>query len=106
MLVHASRGTVTFIGLKLHRNLLLLDGALHHAGVVHDGRLAVQGGPARVRAEVLHQDAEPSVGAHSGPLVIDLHLHADVLRHGRGVGVWLAAVAAGGLDRDAFLLRT
>lgn len=98
-------GKPTFIGQKLHRHLLLLDGALQHTSVVHDSHLAVQSGPARLRAQVLHQDAELGVGTHPGPLTLHVHLHAHILGHGRGVDVWLAAIATGSLDSDAFLFR-
>lgn len=109
MLKHDGRNKwqrFTFIGQEVHRCLLLPDGALQHACVVHDGHLAVQSGPTRLRAQVLHHDAQVSVGAHPGPLALHLHLHAHVLRFRRAVDLGLAAVATGRLHGDAFLIRT
>lgn len=98
-------GKPTFIGQKLHRHLLLLDGALQHTGVVHDGHLAVQSGATRLRAQVLHQNAQLGVSTHPGPLTVHLHLHGHILCHGRGVDIWLAAIATGSLHCDTFLFR-
>lgn len=97
-------GKPTFIGEKLHLHVFLLDGALQHSSVVHDGHLAVQRRAPRLRAGVLHQDAQLGIGAHLGPLAVHLHVHGHVLRHGLGVGVWLAAIATSRLHGDAFLV--
>lgn len=62
-------------------NLLLLDGALQYASVVHDGYLAVQGGLARLCAQVLHRNAQLGISTHPGTLILDLHLYAHVIRY-------------------------
>lgn len=98
-------GKPTFIGQKLHRHLLLLDGALQHTGVVHDGHLAVQSGATRLRAQVLHQNAQLGVSTHPGPLTVHLHLNGHILCHGRRVDIWFAAIATGSLHCDTFLFR-
>lgn len=94
----------TFIGQKLHWYLVLLYSILQHARVVHDSHLAVQSCTTGFRAHVLHHNAQLCIGSDAGPLAIHFHLHTYILRHGRRIHLWLAAIATSGLHSDALLL--
>lgn len=96
---------LTFIWFELHRKFLGLHRVLQHACVVHHGHLTVQCGLAWLLALVLQNDLEVGIGAHARPLAFHTHLHAHVIRHCRGIHIWLGAIATGGLYGDPLFFR-
>lgn len=96
---------LTFIGLQLYRNSVLLHCALNHPGVVHDHCLDIEGGTSRFGTLVAQQDGQLGVRAQMWAFSIHRDLQGHVFGERGGIHLWLGTVMAGSLNGDALFVR-